>query len=605
VADQTGQDWKAHLYWDTFSVIPCRSLVDNPTSTAAADVARRNAVRARNIAFNDVLEQECEVVLRCRFDDGGIFDRSSNRTSPPNGSYLPRAQWWFEDNDVSHDSGSLSWLCPGPGVVGGGTICGDHFHPSVSGQRKLAQAGHELSYQFLADSTAPTATATPARAPDGGGVYRTPVQVTFGGADASGIRGQEVRIQGPSDSAPGPWQPSIGTAPAVTVSATGTTYVQVRSLDVNGNLSASTTQAITVDPSQFGTVGGAITDADGPLSGIEVSLHATTTEGALATVTTGSDGTYAFPPRLAADDVKVRAHDPSGTHVDQWFDGAATHAAATPVDVPGGGNATADIELPPTPGTLSGTVSGPEGPIEGVVVTVDPGGATDTTDTNGDYAIEGLTPGTYTAAVAAVPCATSAGEAGATVVAGTSADADIVLAADPVDPNAFSDVPSPLDPAVDWITDVCNEPRHMTGFDDGTFRPTTALNRAQAVSALWRINGSPEVATPHGLTGVPAWVEPAVRWAVANQYMTGYDDGSFGPTKSITRAQIVRLLYRLAGEPDVAAPHGLTGVPAWVEPAVRWAVAEGLVSGYPDGSFRPNVAIQRGRFAELAFGTYG
>jgi hypothetical protein len=54
----------------------------------------------------------------------------------------------------------------------------------------------------------------------------------------------------------------------------------------------------------------------------------------------------------------------------------------------------------------------------------------------------------------------------------------------------------------------------------------------------------------HGLTDVPAWVEEAVRWAVrdpagaALPVMTGYPDATFRPDLAITRAAVTRALYR-------------------------------------------------------------
>ena len=81
-----------------------------------------------------------------------------------------------------------------------------------------------------------------------------------------------------------------------------------------------------------------------------MSLHAAGAQGALDTVTTGPTGTYAFADRLASGNVKVLAHDPSGDHLDEWFDGAGSHATATAIDVPGGGSTTADIALALTPG---------------------------------------------------------------------------------------------------------------------------------------------------------------------------------------------------------------------------------------------------------------
>ncbi|HYF47340.1 MAG TPA: GDSL-type esterase/lipase family protein, partial [Acidimicrobiales bacterium] len=322
---------KARTFWDnpTGFEIPCESLLENPGSTSSADENRRRQVRTRNIAFNRILEEECALVLRCRFDGHGLFRRTSNRVDPFSNSspYLPESQWGFRDQDISHDQGTWRALCPANFNYSG---CGDHFHPSHWGQAKLALAGHDFSYRFQSDSTAPTATIVPARSPDGAGVYARSVEVRFGGTDANGIRGQEVRVQGP-DGVLGPWQPTIGLAPARTVSAVGTTYVQVRTLDRNGNLSASTTRSITIDPTAFGGVSGTVSGPAGPLAGIEVSLHDAGSSGALETVTTGADGTYAFTELVAGDEVKVLAHDPSGVHVDQWYDGAAGHGGATSI----------------------------------------------------------------------------------------------------------------------------------------------------------------------------------------------------------------------------------------------------------------------------------
>jgi len=390
---------KARTFWDnpTGFVIPCESLLQNPGSTSSADETRRRQVRTRTIAFNRILEDECALVLRCRFDGHGLFRRTSNRVDPfsNTSAYLPESQWGFRDQDISHDQGTWGFLCPANFNYSG---CGDHFHPSHWGQAKLAAAGHDFSYRFQADGTAPTATITPSRGPDGDGVYARSVDVTFGGTDANGVRGQEVRVQGP-DGVLGPWQPSIGTAPARTISAIGTTYVQVRTLDRNGNLSASTTRSITIDPNRFGGVSGTVRGPAGPLSGIEVSLHAAAAPGALATVTTGPDGSYGFPELLAGDEVKVRAHDPSGVHVDQWYDGAATHDAATVITVPSDDTTVADLSLALTEGTLEGTVTGPSGPLAGITVQIHGTAAAGvlaelTTDGDGQWSIEGL-PGSY------------------------------------------------------------------------------------------------------------------------------------------------------------------------------------------------------------------
>lgn len=116
---------------------------------------------------------------------------------------------------------------------------------------------------------------------------------------------------------------------------------------------------------------------------------------------------------------------------------------------------------------------------------------------------------------------------------------------------------------------------------------------------------------PHGFSDVPAWVEDAVRWIRFFDYASGYANGTFRPSLNISRGQVVRMLYRLAGSPDVSAlpPHGLSDVPAWVEDAVRWAVAdpdgpgplEPVFSGYANGTFRPKLSITRAQVTRALY----
>ncbi|WP_158095359.1 S-layer homology domain-containing protein [Collinsella sp. An2] len=91
---------------------------------------------------------------------------------------------------------------------------------------------------------------------------------------------------------------------------------------------------------------------------------------------------------------------------------------------------------------------------------------------------------------------------------------------------------------------------------------------------------------------VGAWYHDAVDWAVENGVMTGYDDGShrFGPDDTLTRAQLASVLYKQAGCPEVdgSKVSGYTDcdASAWYAKAVTWATEQGLMTGYDDGSGR-------------------
>ena len=89
------------------------------------------------------------------------------------------------------------------------------------------------------------------------------------------------------------------------------------------------------------------------------------------------------------------------------------------------------------------------------------------------------------------------------------------------------------------------------------------------------------------------------------QYLIGYPDGTFAPNKGMTRAEVATMFTRLLKDRPVkgkAYKVALSDVHAgdWYADTVNYAVEKGIVSGYPDGSFKPNQAITRAEFASIA-----
>ena len=94
----------------------------------------------------------------------------------------------------------------------------------------------------------------------------------------------------------------------------------------------------------------------------------------------------------------------------------------------------------------------------------------------------------------------------------------------------------------------------MNGVGDGRFGPDDTLNRAMVVTVLSRI-APVEAQASAGFTDVAvgAWYEQAVNWGAAAGIVTGYDDGTFRPTDPVTREQLAALLYRYFGSPEAEA----------------------------------------------------
>ncbi len=165
----------------------------------------------------------------------------------------------------------------------------------------------------------------------------------------------------------------------------------------------------------------------------------------------------------------------------------------------------------------------------------------------------------------------------------------------------FSDVDPWVTDAVDWAW--CN--MYMTGLPGNLFGTNDPMTRGQVARMLYRVAGSPDVSAlpPNGFTDVPAWVEDAVTWLVANNYATGYDDNTFRPNLPISRAQVTRMQFRVAGSPAGSPAHGFSDVEPWVNDAVDWVVDPAHVppyaTGYDDNTYRPNINISRGQVARM------
>ena len=101
------------------------------------------------------------------------------------------------------------------------------------------------------------------------------------------------------------------------------------------------------------------------------------------------------------------------------------------------------------------------------------------------------------------------------------------------------------------------------------------------------------------------WYKPAVDFAQASGLMAGIGDGKFAPALTTTRAMVAQVMYELAGEPDVSdltCPLSDVDSTAWYADAVTWAYNTGVVSGYEDGTFRPDRTITRQEMAVMFYG---
>ena len=137
------------------------------------------------------------------------------------------------------------------------------------------------------------------------------------------------------------------------------------------------------------------------------------------------------------------------------------------------------------------------------------------------------------------------------------------------------------------VTDSQGREVKLTDLGGGKYTFTMPDSRVEVKAAFAGIAFSD---VPSG-----AYYAEAVRWAVEKGVTNGTGDGTFQPNGSCTRAQLAAFLWRLAGEPESTQDLTFTDVrtDAWCAKALRWAAEQGIVTGYADGSFRPDQTVTR------------
>ena len=145
-----------------------------------------------------------------------------------------------------------------------------------------------------------------------------------------------------------------------------------------------------------------------------------------------------------------------------------------------------------------------------------------------------------------------------------------------------------------WYHDgvhYCIENGLMQGVSTAKFLPDGSTTRAQLVTILWRLEGSPEATNTASFGDVAdgAWYAKAVRWAAGSGVVRGYDSEHFGPDDAVTREQMVTILYRYAqykgydvsvGEDtNILSFADAMTVSEYAIPAMQWACGSSMVNG--------------------------
>lgn len=148
----------------------------------------------------------------------------------------------------------------------------------------------------------------------------------------------------------------------------------------------------------------------------------------------------------------------------------------------------------------------------------------------------------------------------------------------------------------------------MNGISATEFNPNGLLTRGTIAQVLFNLEGADaDAAAVFDDVPADAWFADAVNWAAANNIVTGYGDGTFGPDNNITREQMAAILYRYAQFKgyDVSAKGDLTAftdgdnVSEWATDALAWCVGAKLINGRDNGTVDATGTATRAEIAQI------
>lgn len=147
----------------------------------------------------------------------------------------------------------------------------------------------------------------------------------------------------------------------------------------------------------------------------------------------------------------------------------------------------------------------------------------------------------------------------------------------------------------------------MAGITKVKFAPESFVTRAQFAAVLHAMAGAPDtsgIECPFKDVTKDSWEYEYVAWAYKNGLTVGTSATRYSPNARITRQQMALMLYRMAGAPhrigvnlcfDDASEIGQV-----YRPAVKWALDNGIMTGYEDNTFRPYAFVTRAQLAVIS-----
>ncbi len=163
-------------------------------------------------------------------------------------------------------------------------------------------------------------------------------------------------------------------------------------------------------------------------------------------------------------------------------------------------------------------------------------------------------------------------------------------------------IADPNDTGISKVFDIEHHRAYMIGYDTGLFGPESNITRAEVAQVFYNLllEHKNDLSVQFSDVTAQAWYYNAVAELTKSGVIRDYEDGTFRPDQAITRAGFTAIAARFAKiSTDRTVDFSDVSVNMWYYDAVRTAISYGWVTGYEDGTFRPEQSIARGETATI------
>ncbi|MDR3120354.1 MAG: S-layer homology domain-containing protein, partial [Clostridiales bacterium] len=138
--------------------------------------------------------------------------------------------------------------------------------------------------------------------------------------------------------------------------------------------------------------------------------------------------------------------------------------------------------------------------------------------------------------------------------------------------------------------------KYINGYPDGTVRPDASITRAEVSAILFRMLSDAQYSTQQSTfpdVAQGAWYQQSVSYLASIGIVRGYTDGSFKPDAQITRAEFAAMVSGFDDMETTEANRFGDTAGHWAAAYINNVAAKGWVSGYPDGTYKPDDNMTR------------